>query len=56
MDYVKHLLAVQPLIALFITIALGYFVGKLKLGKFLYSAASPAPCWSALSSVSSVSK
>lgn len=33
MDYVKHVFTVQPLIALFITIGLGYFVGKLKLGK-----------------------
>jgi putative transport protein len=35
MDYVRHLFTVQPLIALFITIGLGYFVGKLKLGKFV---------------------
>ncbi len=35
MDYVKHLFAAQPLVALFITIALGYFVGKLKLGSFV---------------------
>jgi putative transport protein len=35
MDYVKHLFTVQPLIALFVTIGLGYFVGKLKLGKFV---------------------
>jgi putative transport protein len=35
MDYIGHLLTVQPLIALFITIALGYFVGKLKLGRFV---------------------
>jgi len=35
MDYVKHLFTVQPLIALFITIALGYFAGKLKFGNFV---------------------
>jgi aspartate-alanine antiporter len=35
METVKHLFTLQPLIALFITIALGYFVGKLKLGKFV---------------------
>jgi aspartate-alanine antiporter len=35
MDYVKHLFTEQPLIALFITIALGYFAGKLKFGNFV---------------------
>ncbi|HVC60885.1 MAG TPA: aspartate-alanine antiporter [Acetobacteraceae bacterium] len=35
MDLIKHLFAGQPLVALFITIALGYFVGKLKLGNFV---------------------
>lgn len=35
MDFVKTLFAGQPLIALFATIAIGYFVGKLKLGKFV---------------------
>lgn len=35
MDHVRHLFTEQPLIALFITIAIGYFVGKLKLGNFV---------------------
>ena len=35
MDWVTHLLTAQPLIALFVTIGLGYFVGKLKLGNFV---------------------
>ncbi|MDR3532417.1 MAG: aspartate-alanine antiporter [Rhodopila sp.] len=35
MALIKHLFADQPLIALFITIALGYFVGKLKVGSFV---------------------
>jgi putative transport protein len=35
MDMFTHLLIGQPLIALFVTIALGYFAGKLKIGKFV---------------------
>jgi putative transport protein len=35
MDLIKNLFTEQPLIALFITIALGYFVGKLKIGTFV---------------------
>jgi aspartate-alanine antiporter len=35
MHIVNDLFADQPLIALFITIALGYFVGKLKIGSFV---------------------
>lgn len=35
MEFLTHLLTTQPLIALFITIALGYLAGKLKLGKFV---------------------
>jgi len=35
MDLIKNLFTGQPLIALFITIALGYFVGKLKIGTFV---------------------
>ena len=35
MELIKHLFTAQPLIALFITIALGYFVGKLKIGTFV---------------------
>ncbi len=32
---IKHLFATSPLVALFITIALGYLVGKIKIGKFV---------------------
>jgi putative transport protein len=35
MDLIKNLFTEQPLIALFITIALGYFVGKLRIGTFV---------------------
>ena len=35
MVWINDLFADQPLIALFITIALGYFVGKLKIGSFV---------------------
>jgi aspartate-alanine antiporter len=35
MDLIRNLFTEQPLIALFITIALGYFVGKLKIGTFV---------------------
>jgi putative transport protein len=35
MDFTRHLFTEQPLVALFITIALGYFVGKLKVGTFV---------------------
>ena len=35
MDFIRHLFTEQPLVALFITIALGYFVGKLKVGSFV---------------------
>jgi putative transport protein len=35
MEFVRHLFTGQPLIALFVTIALGYFVGKFKVGTFV---------------------
>lgn len=35
METLSQVLTTQPLVALFATIALGYFVGKLKLGKFV---------------------
>ena len=35
METIIQTLTAQPLIALFVTIALGYFVGKLQLGKFV---------------------
>jgi putative transport protein len=35
MDLIKHLFTEQPLVALFITIALGYLVGKLRIGTFV---------------------
>ena len=35
MDFIRHLFTEQPLVALFITIALGYFVGKLRIGTFV---------------------
>ncbi|MEP6791880.1 MAG: aspartate-alanine antiporter, partial [Ramlibacter sp.] len=35
MDTLTHLFTGQPLVALFVTIALGYFAGKLKLGRFV---------------------
>jgi aspartate-alanine antiporter len=35
MDLIKNLFTGQPLVTLFITIALGYFVGKLKIGTFV---------------------
>jgi len=35
MAYLHHLLSVQPLLALFLTIALGYVVGKIKIGSFV---------------------
>jgi putative transport protein len=34
MDMLHRLVTAEPLLALFITIALGYFVGKLKIGSF----------------------
>jgi aspartate-alanine antiporter len=34
MQLIRHLLADQPLLALFFTLALGYLVGKLKIGTF----------------------
>ena len=35
MDLIKHLLTREPLLALFITIALGYLAGKIRVGKFV---------------------
>lgn len=35
MDLIKHLLSREPLLALFITIALGYLAGKIRVGKFV---------------------
>jgi putative transport protein len=35
MSFFQHLFSDQPLIALFVTISLGYFVGKLKIGSFV---------------------
>ena len=35
MEFVRHLFTGQSLIALFVTIALGYFVGKFKVGTFV---------------------
>jgi putative transport protein len=35
MSYLRELFASQPLVALFVTIALGYFVGKLRIQKFV---------------------
>ncbi len=35
MDLIKHLLTQEPLLALFITISLGYLVGKIKVGSFV---------------------
>jgi len=34
MEYIIQLFKVAPLLALFITLALGYLVGKLKIGSF----------------------
>ncbi|MEB0033197.1 hypothetical protein QN372_20880, partial [Undibacterium sp. RTI2.1] len=35
MELIKHLLTREPLLALFATIALGYLVGKIKVGRFV---------------------
>jgi putative transport protein len=35
MEFIRQLLSSQPLLALFITIALGYLVGKIKIGNFV---------------------
>ena len=35
MDLIKHLLTREPLLALFITISLGYLAGKIKVGRFV---------------------
>ncbi len=35
MDFIGHLFSGQPLVLLFVTIALGYLVGKLKVGTFV---------------------
>ena len=35
MTVLRDLFASQPLVALFITIALGYFVGKFRIQKFV---------------------
>ncbi|WP_284945046.1 aspartate-alanine antiporter [Acidisoma cladoniae] len=35
MDFLRHLFANQPLIALFATIAIGYLVGRIKVGSFV---------------------
>src|SRR5471032_2340920 len=35
MDFLRHLFADQPLIALFATISLGYLVGKIRIGSFV---------------------
>ena len=35
MDLIKHLLTREPLLALFVTISLGYLAGKIKIGKFV---------------------
>ena len=35
METISRVFAVQPLVALFVTIALGYLAGKLKIGKFV---------------------
>ena len=35
MELLRHLFTLEPLLALFITIALGYLVGKIKIGNFV---------------------
>src|SRR5471032_3682 len=35
MEILKHLFTEEPLLALFATIALGYLVGKIKIGSFV---------------------
>jgi putative transport protein len=35
MEFLRHLFADQPLIALFATIAIGYLVGRIKIGSFV---------------------
>ena len=35
MDFVKHLLTQEPLLALFFTISLGYLAGRIKFGRFV---------------------
>lgn len=35
MEFIRHLFGNQPLLALFITIALGYLVGKIRIGSFV---------------------
>ncbi|VVE45779.1 aspartate-alanine antiporter [Pandoraea terrigena] len=35
MEFIRHLFGSQPLLALFVTIALGYLVGKIKIGSFV---------------------
>jgi putative transport protein len=35
MDTIRHLVTAQPLLALFLTIALGYLVGKIRIGGFV---------------------
>jgi AspT/YidE/YbjL antiporter-like protein len=35
MDFIRHLFIGQPLVLLFVTIALGYLVGKLRVGTFV---------------------
>ena len=35
MELLRHLFTLEPLLALFATIALGYLVGKIKIGNFV---------------------
>ena len=35
MELLRHLFTLEPLLALFTTIALGYLVGKIKIGSFV---------------------
>lgn len=35
MEFIKGLFTAAPLLSLFITVAIGYFVGKLKIGRFV---------------------
>ena len=35
MDMIKNLFAAQPIVALFLTIALGYLAGKIRIGRFV---------------------
>ena len=48
MELLRHIFTIEPLLALFATIALAYLVGKSKSAALSW-AVLPEPCWSASS-------